>query len=500
MEIFLQQVLFLFEPIGFTWLCLVLLGFFALRRRLGRFALGAWALAFVLYYVGATGFPGTLLGTLEKPYAGLNVADLPPCDAVVMLGGGIEPSKYEAGGFHLTRAGDRVLMAMELVRKGKAPVLVVGGGGTKLDGHMEVEADLLKSWLVETKQPTPTAEVISLGHCANTHDEAERTAAIATQRGWKTLLLVTSAGHMKRASATFRTAGLQVIPAPCNFLTTVSTAPPPSLGFIVPSFGNFEKVSAWFHEQVGWYEYRRRGWIKTEAVPLGGNIALPAPPTAAHFDKPPLVATFSIVARDPKTEELGVAVQSRVLAVGAIVPWAKAGIGAVATQALANPTYGPKGLDLLAQGKAADEVVKLLTEADSGRDDRQLGVLAADGRAATFTGASCLDWAGGRTGENYTVQGNILEGKAVVDAMAEAFEKTGGELGARLLAALDAGQQAGGDRRGKQSAALLIVRKGWGYGGMDDRFRDLRVDDHPEPIRELRRIYEKAREMFPQPE
>ena len=202
----------------------------------------------------------------------------------------------------------------------------------------------------------------------------------------------------------------------------------------------------------------------------------------------PIVATFSIVAFDPETESLGVAVQSKFLAVGSVVPWARAGVGAVATQAMANFNYGPRGLDLMAEGRTAEETVEKLTSADEGRDHRQLGVVDARGRAATFTGPECFDWAGGVTGEHYAAQGNILVGRETVDAMARAYEETGGDLAARLLAALDAGQEAGGDSRGKQSAALLVVREGGGYGGDNDRVIDLRVDDHPDPIKELIRV------------
>ena len=202
----------------------------------------------------------------------------------------------------------------------------------------------------------------------------------------------------------------------------------------------------------------------------------------------PIVATFSIVAFDPETESLGVAVQSKFLAVGSVVPWARAGVGAVATQAMANFNYGPRGLDLMAEGRTAEETVEKLTSADEGRDHRQLGVVDARGRAATFTGPECFDWAGGVTGEHYAAQGNILVGRETVDAMARAYEETGGDLATRLLAALDAGQEAGGDSRGKQSAALLVVREGGGYGGDNDRVIDLRVDDHPDPIKELIRV------------
>lgn len=201
-----------------------------------------------------------------------------------------------------------------------------------------------------------------------------------------------------------------------------------------------------------------------------------------------LVATFSIVAFDPETDSLGVTVQSKFLAVGAVVPWARVSVGAVATQAMANFTYGPRGLDLMAEGKTAEETIEALTSTDDDREHRQVGVVDASGRAAIFTGAECFDWAGGVTGEHYAAQGNILVGRETVEAMATGYENFGGDFAARLLAALDAGQEAGGDLWGKQSAALLVVREGGGYGGDNDRVVDLRVDDHPEPIKELIRI------------
>ena len=203
-----------------------------------------------------------------------------------------------------------------------------------------------------------------------------------------------------------------------------------------------------------------------------------------------MVATFSIVALEPETKALGVAVQSKFLAVGAIVPWARAGAGAVATQAMANFNYGPRGLDLMSRGKTAEETVEALISSDDEREHRQLGVVDARGRAATFTGSECFEWAGGVAGEHCAAQGNILVGRETVEAMARTFEATTGDLAGRLLAALDAGQAAGGDSRGKQSAALLVVKEGGGYGGNNDRLLDLRVDDHPEPIRELMRIRE----------
>ncbi len=198
--------------------------------------------------------------------------------------------------------------------------------------------------------------------------------------------------------------------------------------------------------------------------------------------------TFSIVARDPAKGELGVAVQSKFLAVGAVVPWARAGIGAIATQAWANTSYGPRGLELLASGLSASEVIERLVQPDGGHEDRQLGIVGVDGAPATYTGKRCFPWAGGRTGEHYTCQGNLLTGEDTVLAMAHTFENTAGLLCDRLLAALAAGQAAGGDSRGQQAAALLVVREHGGYAGFNDRFVDLRVDDHVKPIDELQRI------------
>jgi uncharacterized Ntn-hydrolase superfamily protein len=214
----------------------------------------------------------------------------------------------------------------------------------------------------------------------------------------------------------------------------------------------------------------------------------------------PAVGTFSIVASDPETGETGVAVQSRIVAVGAVVPYALAGVGAVATQAWANPRYGPLGLSGLAQGAAPEEILELLTSNDPLREQRQAAIVDAEGRAALYTGNACLDWAGGRVGRNYSVQGNILAGPEVVAAMGDAFESTDGSLSTRLLAALRAGQAAGGDRRGMQSAALLVVREGWGYGRGNDRYRDLRVDEHESPIDELERVLQAHRKLFPRPE
>jgi uncharacterized Ntn-hydrolase superfamily protein len=200
----------------------------------------------------------------------------------------------------------------------------------------------------------------------------------------------------------------------------------------------------------------------------------------------PLIATFSIVATDGV--DWGVAVASKFLAVGSAVPAARAEVGAIATQAMANTSYKQLGLDLLEAGRPASEVVEVLTGDDEGREHRQLGVVDRHGGAATYTGSRCFEWAGGRTGKGCACQGNILTGPEVVDALLTVFESSTGELVDRLMGALAAGDLAGGDRRGRQSAAILVVRRHAGYGGFDDQMVDLRVDDHLEPIPELSRL------------
>ncbi len=200
--------------------------------------------------------------------------------------------------------------------------------------------------------------------------------------------------------------------------------------------------------------------------------------------------TFSIVAYDPEKREWGIGVQSKFLAVGSTVPWARAGVGAVATQSWANTSYGPRGLAMMEKGMSADEVIARLTEEDEDRAVRQVGVVDSRGDAAAFTGGDCHDWAGHLVGDHYACQGNILVSEDTVKAMAKAFEDCQGALPDRLLAALLAGQKAGGDRRGQQSAALLVVREGGGLGGLNDRYVDLRVDDHVAPIEELAHLLE----------
>jgi uncharacterized Ntn-hydrolase superfamily protein len=211
----------------------------------------------------------------------------------------------------------------------------------------------------------------------------------------------------------------------------------------------------------------------------------------------PVVATYSIAACDLDARQWGVATQSKFLAVGSIVPWAEAGVGAIATQAYANPRYGPDGLALLRDGVPADEVVARLTAADDGRDHRQLGVVDAHGRAATFTGSACMDWAGGIAGPCFAAQGNILVGAETVDALAATFTATGQQpLAERLLACLAAAQEAGGDRRGQQSAAVVVVERDAGYAGLCDIVVDLRVDDHAAPVEEIARLYDLHQLLF----
>jgi uncharacterized Ntn-hydrolase superfamily protein len=212
----------------------------------------------------------------------------------------------------------------------------------------------------------------------------------------------------------------------------------------------------------------------------------------AQAREKPVVATFSIVARDPAAGELGVAVASKYFAVGSVVPWAKAGVGAVATQSFVNPAFGPRGLDLLEKGMTAEQALKALLANDDDPNGRQVGIVSANGDSVTYTGPKCNPWAGGRSGPNYAVQGNILTGESVVAAMEASFLSTRGTLASRLYAALAAGDSKGGDSRGRQSAALIVVKEGAGAGGYNDRAIDIRVDDNPDPFHELGRLLKLA--------
>ncbi len=256
---------------------------------------------------------------------------------------------------------------------------------------------------------------------------------------------------------------------------------------------------------------RARNGLRLSGILLS-TLAFILVPMQPASDRTPLVATFSIVGYDPETGELGVAVQSKFPNVRPIVPWARAGVGAVATQSFAELDYALKGLELMANGATAEEALRIVLREDEGRQLRQVGMVDAHGNAVSWTGTACFPWAGGRvgqrageavaampghvvTGYGYTAQGNILVSEETVEAMARAFEETEGPLAERLLAALKAGQEAGGDRRGQQSAALLVVREGAGYDGLDN-YIDLSVYDHPRPIDELIRLYELNKLYF----
>ena len=225
------------------------------------------------------------------------------------------------------------------------------------------------------------------------------------------------------------------------------------------------------------------------------HLSEPSPPPETPLLSP--VATFSIVGYDAETGDLGIAVQSKFFAVGSVVPWAEAGVGAIATQSWANTTYGPNGLKLLKSGLSAQQSLERLIAEDPGRATRQVGIVDATGNVANYTGDDCNEWAGAASGKHYTAQGNILAGEDVVKAMGKAFEDTEGELADKLMAALFAGQERGGDTRGQQSAALLVAREQGGYGGFNDRYIDLRVDDAEKPIEELQRLLKIHKKLMP---
>lgn len=209
------------------------------------------------------------------------------------------------------------------------------------------------------------------------------------------------------------------------------------------------------------------------------------------------VSTFSIVGFNPENGDLGIAVQSKFFAVGSVVPWAEAGVGAVATQSWANTLYGPEGLKLLKIGLTAQQTLDHLIKDDPNRESRQVGIVDSNGTLANYTGEKCNEWAGAISGKHYTAQGNILAGEDVVKAMGNSYEEAEGELADKLMAALFAGQEKGGDKRGQQSAALLVVRKNGGYGGFNDRYIDIRVDDAVKPIEELHRLLDIHKKFYP---
>ena len=254
----LKQLLFTLEPIGMVWVALGMLAICLWWRRQRRFAAAAAGIFIFLTIVGSTPVSDWLLESLERPYAGVRMEDLPAADAIVMLGGGSEPARLEAFHVHLSPAADRLLTTRALLRSGKSTALMLGGGGAKLDGRTQTEADGIREVLAAWDVPPDS--MISLGFNRDTHDEALHARAVASAHGWNRILLVTSANHMRRAAAAFRRQGFEVIPAPCNFLTTVSTASTP-FAISVPRYDGFVKAAVWWHEQAGWWIYRQRGWI-----------------------------------------------------------------------------------------------------------------------------------------------------------------------------------------------------------------------------------------------
>ena len=258
----LHQLLALLAPVGLVWGALIVLTALLWRRRLRWFAAATGALVVFIAVIGSTGVPGSLLASLERPYAGVKIEDLPAADAVVLLGGGASASRYEVGGVHLSPAGDRLVMAAELMRLGKAPVLLLGGNAGTLDGRLVLEAEMVRGLLA--RWGVPAEAMIPLGGNADTHDEAIDVQTLARERGWRRVLLVTSANHMRRAAATVRHMGVEVVPVPCNFVTSVGTGETP-FAPSVPGTDGFVKMAVWLHEEIGWLVYWRRGWLTPPA-------------------------------------------------------------------------------------------------------------------------------------------------------------------------------------------------------------------------------------------
>ncbi len=258
-DFLLRTALRLMEPIALLWLALIFLTLL-LRRRQQTIPFFICALLTLLVtIVGGTDFSSWLLLKLERPWADVKLIELPACDAVVVLGGGAEASRHDVGGVRMSTAGDRILTGLELMRWGLAPALVIGGGTSRVDDVEKIESDLIRTRIGDWKPPMSWA-VVSRGAAADTHDEAQRLVPLAKQRGWKKILLVTSANHMSRAASVYRAAGFDVVPAPCNFLVA-GNASPPSFRLGIPSWHGFERFGIWFHETAGWKMYRRRGWL-----------------------------------------------------------------------------------------------------------------------------------------------------------------------------------------------------------------------------------------------
>lgn len=264
LDLALRSALRLIEPVGFAWACLVLLALLSLRKRQPRLAAGAGALAVFIWVIGATPLPGSLLASLERPWVGVKREALPEADVVVLLGGFSAPSREEVGRLHFNQSADRAVTALELLRLGKAKTLVVGGSALTVGGEPFAEADLFKGILTMWQSGGP--EIVSLGGCKHTRHEAEKVARLAAERGWKRVLLVTSASHLRRATGVFRTTtGLEIVPVPSAFLTSASIITTDSTD-LIPRSAGFVKVEAWLHEVIGWRVYRWRGWISDEAA------------------------------------------------------------------------------------------------------------------------------------------------------------------------------------------------------------------------------------------
>jgi uncharacterized SAM-binding protein YcdF (DUF218 family) len=259
MESLLRFIFPLVEPIGLIWLALIALAVLLWRRGQRLPANIAGMLVAIIALIGGTDFAGWLLRGIEEPWKGLKIDQLPECDAALVLGGGVEPSRYEAGGIHLTQAGDRLLMGVEVVRQGKAPVLVLGGGCVVLDGRVKFESAIAKAWL-DSWRVLDGREIAGLRVATDTRNEAVRFTQLAQRRGWRRILLVTSASHMRRSVAVYSALGIEVVPVPCNFLSTVGTAPQRG-AFGIPGWRGFEKFGIWLHEKAGWAVYRWRGWV-----------------------------------------------------------------------------------------------------------------------------------------------------------------------------------------------------------------------------------------------
>lgn len=269
---FARGILQVCGPVGLLWLALIVITVLLWRKGERRFALATGMLVLFIQSIGGSELPTVLLRELERPYGEVKIETLPVCDAIVVLGGGFEPSPLEVANLHLTPAADRIVMGLELTRLGKAPALCIGGSGVYIGGEHFVESEVVGNAITERRMTK--AEVLPLGRCANTAEEAQEVRKLHDARNWRRVLLVTSANHMRRAEATFRTAGVEVVAAPCNFMA-FDGGEESWLPLRVPGAGGFVRFSTWLHEWVGWLSYRVRGRIGGED---SGRRAADSPP------------------------------------------------------------------------------------------------------------------------------------------------------------------------------------------------------------------------------